>query len=69
VSAIQLVAEIASPKKSSTELALLDNLTYYCYRHNRKLSPEISPEQWARIFGSTEAFEVRFQKEQVLNAA
>lgn len=63
MSAIQVVAEVLSPKKSVMEAALLDSLHYMSYRHNRKISPEITPEMWSRIFGPTEAMEARFQKE------
>lgn len=43
---------------------LVDHLIYMSYRHNRKLSPEITPEMWARIFGPTEAMEAQFQQEE-----
>ena len=48
---------------------MIDHLTYANYKHNRKLSPEITPEQWAKYGGfpkgSVEKMEVKFQKEEV----
>jgi len=45
---------------------LISDLTYFNYRHNRRLTPETMPEQWALLYGpQTEAMEARFQKEQL----
>lgn len=42
---------------------IVDHLIYMSYRHNRKLTPEITPDQWALLFGQTAAMEARFQQE------
>ncbi len=55
---IQLADALKAPRE------VVDYLTYCSYRHNRKLSPTITPEQWAKIFGPrTQAMEERFQQE------
>lgn len=42
---------------------LISDLNYINYATNRKLSPEISPERWAAIYGSQSAeFEKRYQE-------
>ena len=45
-------------------ITLIDTLTYACYRHNRNLSPRISPARWKRVFDDAEAMEARYQDEQ-----
>jgi hypothetical protein len=43
----------------------IDHLIYCSYRHNRELTPEITPAQWEKIFGSkTKQLEERFQWDQ-----
>lgn len=44
-------------------LLVIDELTFRSYAHNRRISPEISPERWAAIFGKeqVEAMENQFQ--------
>ena len=43
---------------------VIDSLTYVNYRHNRRISPDISPERWAKIFGpGASAMEARYQQE------
>ena len=48
-----------------TPEAIIDHLTYSSYAHNRDLSPDVSPERWAKLFGpSSAAMERRYQQEQ-----
>lgn len=43
---------------------LIKELTYVSYHHNRQLAPEITPEQWEKVFGpAAQAMEARFQCE------
>lgn len=43
---------------------VLDELTYISYAHNRNLSPDVSPERWAKVYGpSARLMEVRYQAE------
>ena len=43
---------------------LIDALTYSSYRHNREISPEVTPERWRKVFGpSTDAMEQKYQGE------
>jgi hypothetical protein len=44
--------------------AVIDHLTYCCYRYNRQISPEVSPERWGLLFSNWEAMEARYQSEQ-----
>src|SRR5438477_4022727 len=50
-------------------VTLIDELTYRCYRFNRKTSPVITPQQWASIFTDTAAMEQRFQREESRRAS
>ena len=43
---------------------LIAELTYRNYAHNRRRSPRITPEDWARIYPDAEAMERRFQEEE-----
>lgn len=43
--------------------AIIDELTYISYAHNREIAPHISPERWRKLYGQrTEAMEARYQK-------
>ena len=43
---------------------VVDELTYRSYAWNRRRSPGISPERWAKVFGESAAqMEHRFAKE------
>lgn len=44
---------------------LVSDLTYLNYAHNRRISPDVSPERWARIYGADKvnSMEARFQSE------
>lgn len=42
---------------------IIDELNYICYRHNRKISPNRSPDYWSDIFPNYQDFEERFQLE------
>lgn len=44
---------------------LVDELTYTNYAHNRRLSPHITPERWAKIYPNAEAMEARFTADAV----
>lgn len=48
-----------------TEYAgIVDELTYRCYAYNRRVSPDVTPERWALLFGAaTAAMEARFVAE------
>lgn len=43
---------------------ILDKLTYWSYAHNRRISPEITPEQWATVWPGAPALEAKFQEEE-----
>ena len=43
---------------------IICELTYINYKHNRELSPEISPERWEKVYGeSTPSMERRYTDE------
>ena len=42
---------------------IVSELTYRSYAHNRMISPEITPERWAKVFAGAAQMEERFQKE------
>lgn len=42
--------------------ALLDELTYASYAHNRINSPQVTPSQWAKIYPNVDALEARYQR-------
>ena len=42
---------------------IIDELMYQSYAHNRTITPETRPEQWARIFSHWREYEARFQSE------
>jgi hypothetical protein len=45
-------------------MEIVQDLIYLSYFHNRKLSPDVTPEQWAGIFGPrVKDLENRFQAE------
>ena len=48
-----------SPPMKAVEL--LDELTYMNYKYNRQRTPEITPEQWGKIYRNVEALEARYQ--------
>lgn len=44
---------------------LVDALTYSNYAYNRQRSPEITPQQWEKVFGQkTMMMEARYQQAQ-----
>ena len=51
--------------------SIVDYLTYSNYRHNRNLSPHITPEQWAKCgYPNVTAMEAKYQTEiAITNAA
>lgn len=46
-----------------TPQAVVDELTYRNYRYNRQLRPDITPVDWARVYGETTTMEERYQEE------
>ena len=43
----------------------MSELTYGSYRHNRRLFPHWTPEQWKQVYGEdVRAYERRFQQDQ-----
>jgi valyl-tRNA synthetase len=42
---------------------VIDDLTYASYRHQRTISPHITPEQWVTIFPTSALMEARWQEE------
>jgi hypothetical protein len=52
-----------------TPQEMIDELTYINYRHNRELSPQISVERWAAIYGpKSEYMETRYQRERSVSS-
>lgn len=50
--------------KIDSLLGIVDELTYINYRHNRNLSPHITPERWEKSYGpQAKAMEERYQQE------
>ena len=45
----------------------VDELVYLSYAHNRRESPHITPERWAKIFPDAGIIEARFQFEESFN--
>ena len=42
------------------EIDLISDLVYISYRHNRTISPEVHPYEWAKVYGhATAALEMR----------
>jgi hypothetical protein len=45
-----------------------DELTYMNYAHNRRISPHVSAERWAKVYGpSSSDMEARYQVERVVD--
>ncbi len=43
---------------------IVNHLIYCSYHHNRKISPHVTPERWAKVYGpNTMVMEAKFQKE------
>ena len=48
-----------------TPIDIVDELTYRSYAHNRRLSPDVSPERWMAVFGEDAAqMEERFTNDE-----
>lgn len=65
-------AVMAHVSPEYTEFALtpadvLDALIYRSYVAQRRLSPEVEPARWARIFDDVEAMEARYQEDLALD--
>ncbi len=52
-----------------TVAELLDELTYANYKFNRQRSPDITPEQWSKIYRNVGALEARFQADLTTDSA
>ena len=51
-------------KRPRTRADLVDELIYRSYEHNRKIAPNITPEEWRKLFGdAVDRLEERFQRE------
>ena len=46
-----------------TSATVIDALTYASYRHQRQISPRITPEQWGHVFPNATDMEARWQDE------
>lgn len=57
---LELFAEV-DKVLSDKDLAMIDNLTYASYKHNRQQFPQISPERWALIFPHASDLEEIYQ--------
>ena len=45
-------------------LGIVDDLTYGNYAHNRRRSPEVTPERWIKVYGEPAVqMEERFKRE------
>jgi len=45
-------------------MTIIDELTYINYKHNRQLSPEVTPERWVKVYGdNTLEMEKRLREE------
>ena len=38
--------------ETATPQDIVDSLIYRSYAHNRDISPDVTPERWARVFGA-----------------
>ena len=45
-----------------TPQALMDELIYAAYAHNRERSPHINPQAWAKVLPNVPAMERRYQQ-------
>ena len=57
-----LAAKVDQAERNLAE-KLFSELTYASYAHQRRISPEVSPERWAKIFPRAQAMEARYQEE------
>ena len=61
---MELPVIVNGEPQQMSELGIVEYLTYCNYKHNRGLSPDVTPEQWAKVYGpSTTQFEARYQRE------
>jgi hypothetical protein len=49
-----------------TATEVVDYLTYCNYAHNRRISPHITPERWAKIYPNAAAMEAKFQADMLI---
>lgn len=50
--------------KVMTATSVVGEAVYQSYKYNRERKPEITPEEWKRIFANVDEMERRFQIEQ-----
>lgn len=55
-----------TPSQTNTETAVIDELTFRSYVHNRMTFPDVAPERWALIFSNVPEMEERFLKTFIL---
>ncbi len=57
--------EIDISKRVDRETAseIIGEATYINYRYNRARTPNVTPEEWAVVFGNTNDMEQRYQLE------
>lgn len=49
-----------TPSQPNTETAVIDELEFRSYAHNRMMFPDVAPERWALIFRNVPEMEERF---------
>lgn len=57
--------EITLEEAIQNNTKIIDHLTYCSYRHNRNISPNVTPEQWKSIFFNVDEMEARYQREKL----
>jgi hypothetical protein len=52
-----------------TPKAVMDELTYSAYAHERRRAPHIGPSAWKQFLNNVDAMEARFQAELAIEKA
>ena len=47
-----------------TPQQLVNELTYTSYKFNRQRSPDLTPDQWTKVYPNVDRLEARYQQEQ-----
>lgn len=56
--------KVYTPKSTEDVHNIVSDLTYINYRHNRQISPHVTPERWEKVYGpSTKMMEFQYQRE------
>lgn len=50
-------------------MSTANELVYASYAHNRRISPEVSPQRWAQIYKNAAEMETRFQSEALCSSS